>query len=163
MDIVLIFVIVSVLLIICGGYLLSKRLSKESTKNILFETEKLIIEYSFEEAYLIEKKSRKELMHACFYGDASCGLIDVNNDWAVIAGDYLSIWRKDKKVQCIEGEYLGDIRDIRVKNERIIEILTDPWSENSAIWELDIATLKYHKVRDFDKYIDSEYTDNIDW
>ena len=36
--------------------------------NVIFETDKLIIEHEFENAYLIEKSSGKELMFDDFYG-----------------------------------------------------------------------------------------------
>jgi hypothetical protein len=55
------------------------------------------------------------------------------------------------------------IHDIREKTESIIEILTDPWNEKSAIWELDINSTEFVKIREFKKYQDSEYTETIDW
>ena len=135
--------------------------------NVLFETDKLRVEHEFENAYLIEKASGKELLFDDFYGDPKCGLISKNNDWAIIAGEHLTIWRADKKIKKrinrIEHEELKWIHDLRLKAENIIEILTDPWSEKSAIWELDIKSLQYVKIREFLKYKDSEYTESIEW
>jgi hypothetical protein len=95
--------------------------------NVLFETDKLRIEHEFENAYLIEKNSGKELMFDDFYGDPKCGLISMNNDWAIIAGEHLTIWRENKRkkqqVVRIENEELKWIHDIREKTESIIEIL----------------------------------------
>ncbi len=134
--------------------------------NVLFETDRLIIEHEFENAYLIEKSSSKELLLDDFYGDPKCGFISKNNDWAIIAGEHLTIWKSGKRkhlIERIENDELKWIHDIRLKSENIIEILTDPWSEKSAIWELDLDTLKFVKIRGFIKYQESEYIDKIDW
>lgn len=134
--------------------------------NVLFETDKLRIEHEFEDAYLIEKISGKELMHDEFYGDPKCGLISTNNDWAVVAGEHLTLWRANKKkkqVLRIDNEELKWIHDIRLKTENILEILTDPWSEKSAVWEFDINSTEFVKIREFKKYQDTEYTETIDW
>lgn len=135
--------------------------------NILFETDKLRIEHEFENAYLLEKSSGKELMFDDFYGDPECGLISENNDWAIIAGEHLTIWRANKRrkkqVVRIEDEELRWVCEMRVKNENIVELLIAPWSKRAAIWELDIESLKFSKIRNFPDYLETEYTDKIDW
>jgi len=50
------------------------------TMNILFETDKLRIEYEFENAYLIEKNSGKELMFDDFYGEPKFYLLVVQKN-----------------------------------------------------------------------------------
>ncbi|PTB97264.1 hypothetical protein C9994_03550 [Marivirga lumbricoides] len=135
--------------------------------NVLFETDKLRIEHEFENAFLIEKISGKELMCDSFYGDPACGLISLKNDWAIIAGEHLTIWRegksKDQQVKRIEHEDLKWIHAIRLKSENIVKILTDPWSEKSEIWELNIDSLQFTKIRDFKDCFDTEFKENIDW
>jgi hypothetical protein len=44
-----------------------------------------------------------------------------------------------------------------------VEILTDPWGEAPAIWEMDMVTGTVRKVRDFDDYRGKEHTDNVIW
>ncbi len=133
--------------------------------SILFETDKLRIEHEFENAYLIEKPSDKELMFDNFYGDPTCGLISLNNDWAVIAGEHLTIWRakKRKKVKRIEHNELRWIHDIKLKSENVINILTEPWNGKSAIWELEIDSLHFLKLRDFKNYSGTGYLEGLDW
>jgi len=132
--------------------------------NVLFETDKLKIEYEHENAYLINKLTGKKLLFDDFYGDPKCGLISSNNDWAIIAGEHVTIWKASKKnKQRIEDEKLKWIHDIRIKSDSVVEILTDPWNEKSAIWELDINSTEYVKIREFKKYQNSEYTKTIDW
>lgn len=135
--------------------------------NILYETDKLRIEHEFELTYLTEKRRGKPLLIDDFYGDPCCGLISPNNDWAIIGGDHLTIWRacsKEKnRTVILENDDLKWIHAIRLNSKNIIEILTDPWSNRSAIWSLNINTLEYSKVRDFKDYVDIEYTENIEW
>lgn len=134
--------------------------------NVLFETDKLIIKHEFENAYLIEKSSGKELLFDDFYGDPKCGLIGKNNDWAIVAGEHLTVWKSNKnkhQIERFENDELKWIHDIRLKSANIIEILIDPWSNKSAIWELDLGTLKFVKIREFKKYQESEYKEKIDW
>lgn len=134
---------------------------------LLFETDILKIEHEFENAYLIEKQSGKELMFDHFYGDPKCGLISLKNDWAIIAGEHLTVWRQGKRknnqVERIEHDKLKWIHNIRLKSANIVEILTDPWSEKSAIWELNIDMLQLLKCRDFKDYFEKEYNENIVW
>jgi hypothetical protein len=128
----------------------------------LYETDKLIIEHEFEDAYLYDKISGIKLVHDDFYGDPECGLISINNDWAIIAGEHLTLWINGK-INKIENDDLKWIHSIRVKGDYTVEILIDPWSDKSAIWELDLKTLKYIKLRDFSDYREKEPSDKIVW
>ena len=129
---------------------------------ILFETDELKIEHEFESVYLIDKKTGKKLLSDDFYGDPRCGLIGKNNDWAIIGGEHLTVWINGK-VEKIKDEKLKWIHSMRIKDNMIIEILTDPWSDHSAIWWLRLDTLEYKKISDFDKYKGREYCENVEW
>jgi hypothetical protein len=129
---------------------------------ILAENDKYFIGNIFEDAYLIDKRNGEEIVHDDFYGDPKCGLIGKNNDWAIIAGEHLTIWRNGK-ITKIDNEDLRWICEIRTKDDKIVEILVDPWSDKSAIWALEIATLRVSKVKDFGYYKDEEHTDQIIW
>lgn len=129
---------------------------------ILDETEKFFIGHIFEDAYLIEKRNGKEIVHDDFYGDPQCGLISKNNDWAIIAGEHLTIWARGKMTK-IEDDDMKWICALRTQDQKTVEILVDPWSEKSAVWTLDVATLKFNKLKDFDDYKEKEHTDEIIW
>lgn len=135
--------------------------------NILFETDKLRIEHEFENAYLVEKSSGKELMFDDFYGDPECGLISENNNWAIIAGEHLTIWRANKRrkkqVVRIEDEELRWVCEMRVKNDNIVEILVNPWHNKYMVWELEVEALKFSKIKEFSNDFGAGYTDKIDW
>jgi hypothetical protein len=129
---------------------------------ILDETDKYFIGHIFEDAYLIEKRNGEEIVHDDFYGDPSCGLISKNNDWVVIAGEHLTIWTKGKTTK-IDNEDLRWVYALRTNDQETVEILIDPWTDKSAIWTLNIATLQIKKVKDFDDYREKEHTDEIVW
>jgi len=63
----------------------------------------------------------------------------------------------------IEDEELKWIYSIRTKGQEVAEILTDPWFEKSAIWEIHTRTFEFKKIRGFDDYKDREYTENVTW
>ncbi|TAJ14710.1 hypothetical protein DMA11_04030 [Marinilabiliaceae bacterium JC017] len=138
-----------------------------SKMKVLFETDQLIIEHEFESAFLIDKSSGKKVVSDDFYGDPECGLISSNNDWAIIAGEHLTAWRKsvpeEDQLVRIENEDLQLIKEMRLKTQDTIEILIDPWSEKSVIWEMNINDLSYKKIKDFPNSQETKYTDKIDW
>jgi len=132
---------------------------KENTI-ILDETDKLLLQHEWESTSLKDKSSGSILFQDMFIGDPTCGIIDMNNNWAVVAGDHLTVW-KDNRAQMVNG--LNDVHAIRLKNEQVVEVLIDPWSTESAVWELNIETLEKAKVRDYLDYRAEPYTDEINW
>jgi hypothetical protein len=130
--------------------------------NILYETDRLKLENEFETTFLTDKTTGKTLMEDDFYGDLNCGLIDKDNKWAIVAGDHLTMWTP-KKWKRIDDEDLKQIHSIRIKNSETVEILTDPWDKNSAIWEVNPKTFELKKIKDFNDYKDQEYSENVIW
>ncbi|KXX66560.1 hypothetical protein [Flammeovirga sp. SJP92] len=131
----------------------------------LFETEKLKITYEFERVFLIEKPSGKMLLSDDFYGNPNCGLISVSNKWAIIGGEHLTVWKKINipPTEKFIVEHFEWIHDMRLKSNNSIELLTDPWSESSAVWELDIETMTFMKIKDFKDYIGKAYCEQVEW
>ncbi|MBL0743199.1 hypothetical protein [Chryseolinea lacunae] len=141
----------------------SLRMKKSySDLNVLDETDRYLLGHYFEDAYIIDKQSGDDIFHDDFYGDPTCGLISRNNDWAVIAGEHITVWKNGKGVIVNQAE-LRWVHSLRTKDQRIIEILIDPWADHSAIWTLDITNMKFQKVRDFNDYKDENVTDNLTW
>lgn len=129
---------------------------------ILYETDKLKLEHKYELTFLVNKLTGEILMEDDFYGDPTCGLIDKDNMWAVVGGRHLTIWKLNEWKR-IDSEELRWIHSIRIKNSEIVEILTDPWSSESAIWEVNLSTFVFFKIRDFNDYKDQEYSENVIW
>ena len=130
--------------------------------NVLYETDTLLLENEFEATFLTDKSTSATLMEDDFYGDPNCGLIDKENKWAIVAGEHLTIWTP-KKWKRIEDENLKWIHSIRIKDSETVEVLTDPWNRNSAIWEIHPLTFKLKKIRDFNDYKDQEYSEKVVW
>ncbi len=129
---------------------------------ILDQTDRLLLGHVFEDIYLIDKRNGEELLHDDFHGDPRCGLISPHNDWALVAGEHLTIWWPNKS-EIITQEELRWITAVRHINATCVALLVDPWGTNAAIWSLDVPHGKIQKVRDFKDYENREYTDNIEW
>ena len=133
----------------------------------LFETETLRIQHEYEQTQLVRKSSGVVLLEDDFYGDPDCAIISNNDDWAIMAGEHLTIWKETRRGKyestTIENEELRWIHSLRIKTDNIVEILINPWSEKSAIWELNIDTLQVVKIRDFMDYFEKGYTEDIKW
>ncbi|MEM1002434.1 MAG: hypothetical protein AAGH46_07285 [Bacteroidota bacterium] len=74
----------------------------------------------------------------------------------------MTIWTPEKYTR-ITDEKLKWIHSIRVKNSETVELLTDPWGENPAIWEISTETFEFVKVRDFNDYKGREYSEDLIW
>jgi hypothetical protein len=135
---------------------------KDYNMNILYETNNLRLENEYETTFLIKTLTGERLMEDDFYGDPKCGLIDKNGNWAIVAGEHLTIWT-EARTQRIESEELKWIHSLRNKDSETVEILTDPWSENSAIWEINTKTFELKKVKGFANYKDKGYSDRVIW
>jgi hypothetical protein len=96
------------------------------------------------------------------YGDATCGIIGLSNEWAVIGGKNLIIW-VNEKLEMVNDPEIEWIFDLRLSGDYEIELLIDPWSENSAIWKFNIETFSKFKIRDFNDYKDIPYTEEVTW
>lgn len=129
---------------------------------IICETEKLILQSEYEHVTLIDKSTNNILIEDKFYGDPECGLIDLYNRWTIIGGEYLGFWTPNSYKRIVDKE-LKWIHALRIKNSKIVEILTDPWSQTSAIWELNVVTGHYKKVKPFISYLNKPYTENVNW
>jgi hypothetical protein len=131
--------------------------------NVLFETDKLILRHVYEKVYLTDKQINNDQYLGSVYGDPSCGIISSDNSFCLAGGaDTLILWNRGD-IRHIDDKDLYAVFDIKQVGSDEVEILTDPWSENSAIWSFRIDTLEKIKMRDFAEYIDKEYTDKIEW
>jgi hypothetical protein len=134
---------------------------KDSNFRKLHETDKFILGYVFEYAYLINKKTKKEIYLGDFYGDPTCGLISKDNDWCLVGGETLSIWKEDENISSVkDGEFPWIIK-ARQTGPHEVELLIDPNSDKGSIWRLNIKTLERHKLRDF--MADEGYPEEVNW
>lgn len=130
---------------------------------IIDETDLFKLYSIYENTYLLDKQTKSEMFLGEFYGDPSCGLISKNNDYCIIGGLEKCVLFKNEVVTILNDGQLNPTFDIKQVNEQTLLILTNPWSENSAIWKLNIETLIITKIRDFLDYLDREYTESVIW
>ncbi|MBC8053194.1 MAG: hypothetical protein H7Y13_09020 [Sphingobacteriaceae bacterium] len=128
----------------------------------LYETSNWTVGYIYEYAYLTDKSNGTTILLGGFIYDPTCALISDENLWCVVGGDKLLIWAPNEAYEIVDDN-LKNIGALRQVDSNTIHILTDPWSENSAIWEFSIRTRQRRKLRDFNDYKDKEYTEDIKW
>jgi hypothetical protein len=129
---------------------------------IIEETTKYVLGYLWEHAYLYNKMTNEEIFLCEFYGICDAGVINDEEDWCVVGGDIIAIW-SNGKISIIDKYELKWVNDIRIKNRNTVEILIDPWSNDSAIWELNVEDNTFRKIRNFDKYKERPYTVDVEW
>lgn len=135
---------------------------KNTNYKKIYETENFILGYIFEEAYLTNKITNQNILLSTFYGEPLCGIISKENSWCLVGGSRLVVWTTDELFE-IENKKLIWAYDIRQICKNKVEILIDPWSENSSIWEFNITTKEIRKIKDFNEYKNKEYTEHIIW
>lgn len=129
----------------------------------LSETDIHVLFKEQDEVFLFDKDANEEVWRVSFYGEATIGFLGLVNDWAIVVGDRLLIWKNHSELKFIEDPDLIWIHDIRQVEDDEVEILTDPWGEKPAIWRLNIQTEEKVKVRDFEDYIGKEYREFVVW
>ncbi len=136
--------------------------------NILFENSMMVIGHIYESSYCFNKITKEEFAIFEFDFDPVCGIVGKDNEWCLIGGDVLILktWI-DNTIR-----FVGDLKnifDIKEIEENEVQILTDPWSGESAIWHLTINLRKLtnpivlQKIRDFKDYENEPYSENIKW
>lgn len=126
------------------------------------ETDLYVLFKEFEDVFLFEKDSGREIWRTSMYGEANCGIVGLSNEWVIIGGEKLILW-KNEKLKKIEDENLKWCHSLRQTEENEVEILTDPWSAHSAIWKFNIMDETKLKIRDFNEYKGKVYTENVIW
>ena len=134
----------------------------------LFQNAVMLVGNVFGTAYCYNKLTREEFAIFEFDNDPTCAVVGKNNDWCLVGGEVLVLrtW-VDNTLRMI-----GDVKEIyelKAIDAYTAQILTDPWTEQSAIWQLDIDIAKLtsptslFKIRDFKNYIDKPYTEQVVW
>ena len=134
----------------------------------LYENTIMILGHVYERAYIIDKIIQKEIAIFDFDNDPTCGLIGKNNDWCLVGGDILVLktW-VDNTLRTFSE--LKSVHSLRAIDDYTVQILLDPWSEQSSIWQMEINLNKLtnpitlFKMKDFSDYADKPYTDQIIW
>lgn len=128
----------------------------------LGETQSLILGFIFEEALLVDKGTGLVVNLGSFYGDAAFGLISLNDEWCIVGGESLSLWKAGGDIIRIEFEELKLACDARQIGPYEVELLIDPWSDQGGIWRINIQTLERYRLKTIDKRHEP-YSENIDW
>ncbi len=140
----------------------------DPNSRILFENTVLAVGHVFESSYCFNKLTKEEFEIFEFDNDPTCGLAGQNNDWCLIGGDVLVLRSLVDNTLRLIGE-LKEIFDLKLIDAYTVQILTDPWADNSEIWQLKIdlnnlsQPLTLTKIREFKAYAGKPYTNKIGW
>lgn len=93
----------------------------------------LALAYIYEEGYLIPSGSKEAINLGWFYRDPTCGIIDKNNQWAIMAGTHRFVLRKGGVLHELP---FNDTHDMRQQDDANIEILTDLCRRNALFGRL---------------------------
>lgn len=135
---------------------------------VLFENTVLTIGHIFESSFGYNKLTKEEFGIFEFDFDPTCALVGQNNDWCIVGGEVLVLKTWIDNTLSVVGE-LKWIFDLKPIDAYTVHILTDPWSNDSGIWQLSIdlnqlsRPLNLTKVKDFKKYVGNPYTDEVEW
>ncbi len=133
-----------------------------STVIPLDENDSYVLFREYEDIFLFDKHLNTEVWRTSMYGDATCGLLGLVNEWAIVGGENLILW-VNNQFKKIDDPDLNWIFDMRQIGDNEIEILIDPWSEKSSIWSFNLETLQKTKIRDFNEYRHKPYEDEVKW
>ncbi len=129
-------------------------------KNVLAESENFLIGHSYEYAYLVDKRTHKIMCLGDFYGDPDCALIGNNEEWCLVGGEHLLLY---KGTSITTFKEINWIHSMRCAGDYLAMLLTDPWGNDPAVWELNIESVSLRKMRAFPDYQDMPYTDAVIW
>ncbi|SDF60198.1 hypothetical protein [Chitinophaga filiformis] len=124
------------------------------------EAEVLALVHQHEKGFLMDKGKKRAYALGWFYGDPTCGIVDSQNQWAIMAGtDQFVLWDNGEVIPLS----FNNAHQMKLDSPNSILILTDPWTEYSAIWSLDVQSRQFEKMKDFPEYREREYTEDIIW
>src|SRR6185503_9539861 len=137
-------------------------ISSDSNFRKLDENHSFLMGHLFEMIYLINKKRKKQICLGGLYGDPACGIVSSNSKWCMVGGSEIIIWKEGGAINFISDKPLNWVQDSRQAGPFEVELLIDPWSDQAAIWYLNIDTLERCKIRPLEPYTCERY-DNVEW
>jgi hypothetical protein len=132
---------------------------------ILAESQNYILGHVAEYGYIFDKKFNSNTYLGASYGDPTFGIIDKNEQWAMLLGHTSYLWTPSEVINLNEGyALLGEIFeypfDARQISDFEVDIIEDPWSDNPGIYALNVKSKSIKRIRDFKK-LEIPYDDNL--
>jgi len=89
--------------------------------------------------FLFDKDTKTDRWSVCFYGQATIAHLGLINDWAIIAGDHLLLW-KNNTLKWLDDPGFKTLYSIRQIGDDVVELLTDSEDRKGLIWQYDVMT-----------------------
>ncbi|MBC9933018.1 hypothetical protein [Chitinophaga qingshengii] len=123
-------------------------------------SERYVIGSLHENGYLFHLDTHEVTFMNWFYGDPTCAIIGQNDQWATMGGaNGLTIWQQG----VTSDIHIENVFALREFDPVTIHVLTDPWREEAAVWEINLVTFSIQRLRSFPDYLNQEYTDDVNW
>lgn len=146
---------------------ISMELPSHST--ILAESPHYALFHEAEYGYLFDKQNNYRIYLGDSYGDPDLGLIDKNEQWALLLGNSSYLWIPGNVFNLSDatranGAFFAWPYAVRQVGDFEVEVLDDPWADDPAIYSFDIQTKVIKRVRDFQQ-LEGPYDEQleIDW
>jgi hypothetical protein len=111
---------------------------------ILAESQNYILGHVAVYGYIFDKKFNSNTYLGASYGDPTFGIIDKNEQWAILLGHTSYLW----------------VPTARQINDFEVDIIEDPWSDNPDVYTLNVKSKSIKRIRDFKK-LEIPYDDNL--
>ena len=111
----------------------------------LSETDVHVLFQEDGEVFLFDKEENKDLWRIAFHGNVTVGFLGLVNDWGLVGGDRLLLW-KNNELKFIDDPELVGICDIREVEDDVVEIDTHPPGENPVTFRFNIETEKKERI-----------------
>ncbi|MBX7227283.1 MAG: hypothetical protein K1X55_14705 [Chitinophagales bacterium] len=118
----------------------------------LSETDSYMIFADGEDIFLFDKDINEDVWRVNIGERATCAWIGLSNEWAVIGGKKLFLWKDDILRTIVEDDFMN-IQDFKQVEEMTILILTNSLNEGSIVWSFNVETGKKVKICDTDSFL----------
>lgn len=135
----------------------------EPNKFTLALTVNLRLEQEYERVTLWDLVTGKSIFADEHYGDAKKAIIGPGEDWCVIGGEGISVWKKDMGLIHMMRSPIMFIHDLKMDDQNKVKILVDPWSTHASVWILDVERMDLTKLKDGPSLTDQPYSEHLDF
>lgn len=134
-----------------------------ANKIILASSPNLSVEKEWERTTLIDLLNHEIIFSDEHFGEVKKAIISVKEDWCVLGGEGIVVWKKNHGVFYLMRSPTMFIHDLKKNDDDSIKILVDPWSDQAAVWLLDITTLILTKIKDGPSLVGQPYVELINF
>lgn len=130
---------------------------------ILDESPNYVLAHEFEQVFIFDRYTGKEIPAGDHYGNPECGVIAPDESWFATAGEGIVVYSFKDGLR----EYFRPpkktifITAMRFEAPDRLRFLIDPWSDEASVWWLFPTTGKLEKLHDGPDLRDEPYREDV--